>query len=53
MANFKRRKSPRSIRCTLCTPHRWRGNGRDRFKPRDRGGDAKDLAREIRTHTTS
>jgi hypothetical protein len=36
MANFKRRKSRRSIRCTLCTPHRWRGNSRDRFKPRER-----------------
>ena len=36
MANFKRRKCRRSIRPALCTPHRLRGNNRDRFKPRER-----------------
>lgn len=30
--NGKRR---RSVRCTLCTPYRWMGNGKGRFKPRD------------------
>ena len=29
--NFKRKKSKRSVRCTLCTQHRWRGNGNGRF----------------------
>ena len=46
MANFNRRKCRRSIRCTLCTPHRWRGNNRDRFKPREhaaRNTSASDL----------
>lgn len=33
--NFKRRKSKRSIRCSICTPHRWKGNGKDRFKAKD------------------
>jgi hypothetical protein len=35
MANFKRRKSRRIVRCTLCTPYRWQGNGKGRFKTRD------------------
>jgi hypothetical protein len=32
MANFKRTKTKRCVRCTLCTKHRWMGNGKDRFK---------------------
>ena len=24
--------SRRSVRCTMCTPHRWKGNRRDRLK---------------------
>jgi hypothetical protein len=35
MANFKRRKSRRIVRCTMCTPYRWQGNGKGRFKTRD------------------
>jgi len=35
----KRRKTGgkrrRSVRCTLCTPNRWLGNNRGRFKPKD------------------
>jgi len=31
MANFKRHKSKRIVRCTLCTTFRWLGNGKDRF----------------------
>lgn len=34
--NFKRRKSRRSVRCTLCTKHRWLGNHKDRTKAKDR-----------------
>ena len=26
MANFKRKKSKRQVRCTLCTSYRWGGN---------------------------
>ena len=33
--NYKRGKSKRAVRCTLCTPHRWRGNSKDRFKRKD------------------
>lgn len=29
--NYKRKKCKRTIRCTMCTPHRWRGNGPERF----------------------
>lgn len=32
MANYKRGKCRRSVRCTLCTKDRWRGNSADRFK---------------------
>lgn len=28
MSNFKRKKSRRQIRCSLCTKHRWKGNSR-------------------------
>lgn len=35
MANHKRKKSKRSVKCTLCTPHRWLGNSKDRLKPKD------------------
>ena len=32
--NYKRKKNKRSVRCTLCTPHKWMGNhsGRHDFK---------------------
>jgi len=33
--NFKRGKTRRNVRCTLCTPHRWRGNEKNRFKERE------------------
>jgi len=29
--NHKRKKSKRSVRCTICTPHRWKGNSKERF----------------------
>jgi hypothetical protein len=47
MANFKRKKSKRIVRCTLCTPHRWQGNGRNRFKPVLRSRRDKQAARAI------
>jgi len=28
---FKRKKCRRSVRCTMCTPDRWKGNHKDRF----------------------
>lgn len=36
MANYKRKKCRRSIRCSLCTPVRWLGNSKGRVKHRDR-----------------
>ena len=33
--NFKRKKSKRSVRCTMCTQHRWRGNSKSRKSVRD------------------
>ena len=30
MANFKRKKSKRSVKCTMCTQFRWMGNGKNR-----------------------
>ena len=30
MANHKRKKSKRNVRCTMCTTDRWKGNGSDR-----------------------
>ena len=33
--NFKRQKTRRRVRCTLCTPHLWRGNHKGRFKERE------------------
>ena len=35
MANFKRKRCRRQVRCTMCTPCRWKGNGKDRFKVKD------------------
>ena len=36
MANFKRKKSKRSVRCTMCTQHRWLGNSKERVKAKYR-----------------
>lgn len=35
MANHKRKKSKRNVRCCICTPHRWMGNSGSRLKPKD------------------
>jgi hypothetical protein len=36
VANFKRKRCRRQVRCTLCTADRWKGNGKDRFKAKNR-----------------
>ncbi len=41
--NFKRGKSKRVVRCTLCTKTRWMGNAKSRWK--DREVEAKKIAR--------
>lgn len=33
MANFKRKKTKRNVRCTMCTDYRWMGNNKGRKKP--------------------
>ena len=35
MANFKRAKTKRRVRCTICTSHRWKGNHTGRFHHKD------------------
>ena len=47
MANFKRKKTKRHVLCSICTPHRWRGNNTGRFKEKDEAKkkeDKKELA---------
>jgi hypothetical protein len=34
--NHKRKKSKRSVKCTICTKHRWMGNHKGRRPVRDR-----------------
>ena len=36
VANFRRKRSRRQIRCTICTPYRWLGNHKERIKLKDR-----------------
>lgn len=35
MANYKRKKSRRSCRCTMCTQLRWLGNSKSRKRISD------------------
>ena len=39
--NFKRKKSKRVVRCTLCTKYRWIGNNTGRRTIRDQRNKAK------------
>jgi methionine synthase II (cobalamin-independent) len=48
MANFKRKKTRRNVRCTLCTPVRWKGNHAGRFDPKD-----EQLTKEVRKEIRS
>lgn len=31
----RRKNSKRSVRCTICTKHRWYGNSKGRFKAKE------------------
>ncbi len=44
--NFKRKKSKKVVRCTLCTPHRWLGNHKERRPGKERGL-RKELSKEM------
>ena len=35
MAHCKRKKSKRSVRCTMCTQDRWKGNSAGRFNAKE------------------
>jgi hypothetical protein len=35
MSKFKRKKSKRTVKCTLCTKHRWLGNNKGRTKDKE------------------
>lgn len=50
MAHHRRKRSKRSVRCTLCTPHRWQGNGKERFKAREKH-ERKEAEREAKGRT--
>lgn len=45
--NFKRKKPKRSVRCTLCTADRWKGNAKDR-RPAKEKALTKEQKNEIR-----
>lgn len=34
--NFKRKKSKRSVKCTMCTKYRWMGNTPEKKRVSDR-----------------
>ena len=36
MANFKRKKTKRNVKCTMCTQWRWMGNKAERMRISDR-----------------
>lgn len=33
--NYKKGKTKRNVRCTICTPDKWRGNNSGRFKEKE------------------
>jgi len=41
MANYKRKKTRRCVRCTCCTQYRWRGNHGGRFKAKEEAAKAR------------
>lgn len=47
MAHYKRRKPRTSIRCSMCTQHRWKGNSRSKREGRHKAKEylAEDAAR--------
>lgn len=48
MANHKRKKSKRNVKCCMCTTHRWQGNSDERFKPKEndeKRRDKKEIAK--------
>ena len=51
MAHFKRRKSKRRVRCTMCTKYRWMGNTKGRHRERA-DADRKRVTRAIRERGT-
>lgn len=51
--NYKRKKSRRNVRCTICTTHRWKGNAAGRrsdMMVSDRR-DRQKIKREVESET--
>ncbi len=42
MANYRRKKSKRKVKCTMCTPHRWYGNSSNRHKSKEQSKKKED-----------
>lgn len=47
MANHKRKKSKRTVKCTICTTHRWLGNTKGRRTNKE-NAKRKQLSKEIK-----
>lgn len=47
MANFKRGKTRRNVRCTMCTQNRFLGNNKGRFKAREEAAKKQDPYKEL------
>lgn len=45
--HHKRKKTKRRVKCTMCTPYRWRGNNSGRFKEKEQE-TIKQMKREMR-----
>lgn len=39
-------KNRRQVKCTMCTPDRWKGNAKDRFKAKD-SAKRKDMKKQV------
>lgn len=52
MAHHKRKKSKRSVKCTMCTQDRWKGNSKGRFKAKDEAAKKESL-KEIKKEKLS
>jgi hypothetical protein len=44
MANFKRTKTKRRVRCTICTKYRWMGNAKGRHRKSGRRPNSRESA---------
>lgn len=50
MANFKRKRTSRQVRCTICTANKWLGNNKRGGYSGGRGRTAKADRNRVSTH---